>query len=143
MPQDQIHKTFDLHQPLYNNIYLVAGASARKATQASTARASTTPAGPILVKMAVYVAKSTATTTNVLVLKVRKHNPTYYLSWHTSVLELPSLLRCVRVCVPDRAPALGVSPARITGPSTGICNPDVYYLLEKFYGEVGDADKLM
>ena len=99
MPQYQIHKTFDLHQPLYNNIYLVAGASAKKATQASTARASTTPAGLILVKMAVYVAKSTATTTNVLVLKVRKHNPTYYLSWHTSVLELPSLLRCVRVCV--------------------------------------------
>ena len=96
MAQDQIYKTFDLHQPFYNNIYLVAGASARKVTQASTARASTTPAGPILVKMAVYVAKSTATTTNVLVLKVRKHNPTYYLSWHTSVLELPSLMRaCV------------------------------------------------
>ena len=93
---DQIlNKTFNFYTLLIMCIYLVVGASVRKATQANIARAFTNPAGLTLVKMAVFVAKSTDTTTNVLVLKVRKHNPTYYLSWHTSVLELPSLLWCV------------------------------------------------
>ena len=55
-------------------IYLVVGASVRRATQANIARAFTNPAGLTLVKMAVFVAKSTDTTTNVLVLKVRKPN---------------------------------------------------------------------
>ena len=75
--QSKTHLFYHTH----TNYRLLVGAFVKKATPASTAKASTIPAALTHAKMVPFVAKSTATTTNALVQQVRTiHKHTYYLS---------------------------------------------------------------